>query len=167
MIRPAQSPRRSSASAAALVAAACVLLPLMAGCVATSENAQPTASARPTATPSPTPTPTEPPKLVADGTAGQNRPYVEFVMDRLITISPEMTSLEIADTLEAAGFARSTLQVTDYATRVGSRADSILFSILIDGECLLGQVADGAVTTTVSDVLGTGKCLVGRTASLD
>jgi hypothetical protein len=104
---------------------------------------------------------------VADGTAGQNRPYVEFVMDRLITISPEMTSLEIADTLEAAGFARSTLQVTDYATRVGSRADSILFSILIDGECLLGQVADGAVTTTVSDVLGTGKCLVGRTASLD
>jgi hypothetical protein len=141
------------------------ILALSSGCAESAENPRPTDLV--SLAPSPTPTPAEDPELVLGGTAGQNRPYVEFVMDRLIAISPEMTSLEIADTLVAAGFERTSLQVSEYATRVGSRADSILFSILVDGECLLGQVADGAVTTSIGDVLGTGKCLVGRTASLD
>lgn len=154
-------PRRLTA----VIVAAVVITMALAGCAESPEMPRPTPPA--SQEPTPTPTASEDPERVVGGTAGQNRPYVEFVMDRLITISPQMTSREIADTLVAAGFDRSTLQVTEHATRVGSRADSILFSILIDGQCLLGQVADGAVTTSIGDVLGTGKCLVGRTASLD
>ncbi|MDX2026271.1 DUF6993 domain-containing protein [Microcella sp.] len=153
---------RQRVTLAAVVVAMSLML---SGCVAPTEMPRPTTSSSRTA--SPTPTPTVAPERVEGGTAGQNRPYVEYVMARLISVSPQMTSLEIADTLVAAGFDRAALQVTDHATRVGSRADSILFSILIDGQCLLGQVADGAVTTSVGDVLGTGKCLVGRTVSLD
>jgi hypothetical protein len=155
--------RRRAALAAAAVAVSLVLV----GCVTPAEMPRPTTSASRSASSTPTPTPTIVPERVEGGTAGQNRPYVEYVMGRLISVSPQMTSLEIADTLVAAGFDRAALQVTDHATRVGSRADSILFSILIEGECLLGQVADGAVATSLGEVLGTGRCLVGRTVSLD
>ena len=156
-------PRRLTA----VIAAAIVITMAMAGCAEATEMPRPTIPASQEPTPTPTSTPTADPELVVGGTAGQNRPYVEFVMTQLINVSPQMTSLEIADALVAAGFDRAALQVTEDTTRVGSRADSILFSILIERQCLLGQVADGAVATSLGDVLGTGRCLVGRTVSLD
>lgn len=148
-----------------LAVAAMVTTLALAGCAPTSEMPQPTPSVTRSATP--TPTPTVVPERVEGGTAGQNRPYVEYIIGRLVSIHPQPASLEIIDTLVAGGFDRAAMQVTEDTTRVGSRADSILFSILIDGQCLLGQVADGAVATSLGDVLGTGRCLVGRTLSLD
>lgn len=148
-----------------VVAAAIVTALALAGCTPTPDVPQPTPSE--TRTPTPTPTPSATPELVEGGTAGQNRPFVEFVIGQLLSSNSEPASLEIIDTLVASGFDRAAMQVTADTTRVGSRADSILFSILIDRQCLLGQVADGAVTTSLGDVLGTGRCLVGRTVSLD
>lgn len=148
-----------------LAVAAVVTTLVLAGCAPTADTPQPTPSA--TRTPTPTPTPTEIPELVEGGTAGQNRPFVELVIGELLASNPEPASLQIIDTLVAGGFDRAAMQVTEDTTRVGNRADSILFSILIDGECLLGQVAGGAVATSLGDVLGTGRCLVGRTLSLD
>ena len=153
--------RRRAALAATAVAVSLVL----AGCVAPTEMPQPTTSASRSA--SPTPTPTVVPERVEGGTAGQNRPYVEFIVGGLVAANPQPASLQIVDTLVAGGFDRAAMEVTEDTTRVGSRADSILFSILIDGECLLGQVADGGVATSLGEVLGTGRCLVGRTLSLD
>lgn len=150
---------------AAIVAAAIAIAIAMTGCAEATTMPLPTTSA--SRTPTPTPTPTEDPERVVDGTAGQNRPYVEFIIGGLVSSNPQPASLEIIDTLVAGGFDRAAMQVTADTTRVGSRADSILFSILIGGQCLLGQVADGAVTTSLGDVLGTGRCLVGRTVSLD
>jgi len=126
-----------------------------------------TATPAPTPTPTPTATPTADPTLVEGGTAGQNRPYLEFVITRELLNTPQPSSLFLVDTLVAAGFDRAALQVTEDTTRVGDPADSILFSVLINEQCLLGQVAQGAVTTELADVLGTGRCLVGRTLSLD
>ncbi len=152
----------------ALVSTAIVVAIALSGCVSgpVSPMATPTES-RPTPTATPTPTPTADPELVPGGTAGQNRPFVEFIIGRLLASNPQPASLEIIDTLVAGGFDRTTMQVSEDTTRVGSRADSILFSILIEGQCLLGQVAGGAVATSLADVLGTGRCLVGRTVSLD
>jgi hypothetical protein len=120
-----------------------------------------------TATPTPTETPTPDPELVPGGTAGQNRPYFDFVLSTLVEASPEPASLEIVDTLEAAGFERAAMAVTPEKTRVGDPADSILVAVIVSGQCLLGQIAEEAVTTELADLLGTGKCLVGRTLSLD
>ncbi|OYX54268.1 MAG: hypothetical protein B7Y93_06810 [Micrococcales bacterium 32-70-13] len=101
------------------------------------------------------------------GTAGQNRPYFEFVIEQLLATNPQPTSILIADTLTAAGFPREALEVTADTTRVGDPADSILFSVQIEGQCLLGQVAQGSFGSELASVLGSGRCLVGRTVSLD
>lgn len=148
------------------VSAALGIALTLSACVtgAVDPVATPTSS-RPT--PTPTPTPTADPELVPGGTAGQNRPYLEFVVNRLLETTPQPASLAIVDTLVAAGFDRAAMQVTADTTRVGDPADSILFSVLIDGQCLLGQVAQGTLQTELADVLGSGRCLVGRTVSLD
>ena len=139
----------------------------LAGCVAGPGEPVATPTATATPTPTPTPTPTADPVLVPGGTAGQNRPYFEFVIFRLLEASSQPTSLEIVDALVVAGFPRESLQVTADTTRVGDPADSILFSVLIDGQCLLGQIAKGSFEAELADVLGSGRCLVGRTVSLD
>jgi hypothetical protein len=134
-------------------------------------DSSPTPTQTLTGTPTPTPTPAETPipdpELVPGGTAGQNRPYFDFVLSTLVEASPEPASLEIVDTLEAAGFERAAMAVTPEKTRVGDPADSILVAVIVSGQCLLGQIAEEAVTTELADLLGTGKCLVGRTLSLD
>jgi hypothetical protein len=89
------------------------------------------------------------------------------VIQQLLSANPQPTSLLIADTLTAAGFPRESLEVTADTTRVGDPADSILFSVQIEGQCLLGQVAQGSFGSELASVLGSGRCLVGRTVSLD
>ena len=156
---------RSAAIRTAAISTSAMLVVMLAACAPSATMPAPTQAA--SRTPTATPTPTAIPERVIDGTAGQNRPYVEYIIGRLVSLNSQPASLEIIDTLVAGGFDRAAMEVTDDTTRVGSRADSILFSILIDGECLLGQVADGAVATSLGEVLGTGRCLVGRTVSLD
>lgn len=138
----------------------------LVGCVADAPTAQPTSSATPT-TAAPTPTPTPDASLVPGGSATDNRPYFDTVMLDLLARSTQPTSLEIVDTLVAAGFPRESLAVTADTTRVGDPADSILVAVLIEGDCLLGQVAGGSFRSEEAPVLGTGACLVGRTLSLD
>jgi hypothetical protein len=150
--------------ASTTVIAAALLL--ITGCVAGATAPEPTRTAS-TSTPTPHPTPTVDPELVVGGTAGQNRPFFEFVIGGLLESTPAPSSLGVIDALVAAGFDRAAMQVTADTTRVGNPADSILFSVLIDGQCLLGQVAQGAFESQLADVLGSGRCLVGRTLSLD
>lgn len=140
----------------------------LVGCVADAPTAQPTSSATPIpTTAAPTPTPTPDASLVPGGSATDNRPYFDTVMLGLLARSTQPTSLEIVDTLVSAGFPRESLAVTADTTRVGDPADSILVAVLIEGDCLLGQVAGGSFRSEEAPVLGTGACLVGRTLSLD
>ena len=143
---------------------------VLSGCAVESPEPQPTRSSStptPAPTPTPTPTPTVDPELVVGGTAGQNRPFFEFVIERLLATTAAPSSLGVIEALVSAGFDRAAMQVTPDTTRVGEPADSILVSVLIDGQCLLGQVAEGALETQLADVLGSGRCMVGRTLSLD
>lgn len=159
--------RASPASRVTLLgAAALVVVIALSACVSDAPDPVGTPSASP-ATATPSPTPTADPEFVPGGTAGQNRPYLEFVIEQLLATTPQPASLAIVDTLVAAGFDRAAMEVTADTTRVGDPADSILFSVLIDGQCLLGQVAQGTLQTELADVLGSGRCLVGRTLSLD
>lgn len=153
----------------ALFAAGLVAVLLLTGCAHDDPEPMPTPTTTVSSTPKPTPSPTPSadPGFVEGGTAGQNRPYVEFVIGALLESTPQPASLVIIDTLVGAGFDRAAMQVTADTTRVGDPADSILFSVLIDGQCVIGQVAQGALQTELGDVLGTGRCLVGRTVSLD
>lgn len=152
---------RGTAAAAALVVAAL----LLAGCTAGEPAPGPSETAAASSTPTPTPTPD--PELVVGGTAGQNRPYFEFILTNLLERSERPTSATILNSLAAAGFDRATIEITPDTTGVGELADSILVGIPIDGQCLLGQIIDGELVSELADVLGTGRCLVGHTLSLD
>jgi len=153
---------RHRGAAAAIVA---ICAALLAGCAV--GDAEPVPTEAPTSSAEPSPTPTPDPEFVEGGTAGQNRPYFEFIITGLLERSDRPTSATIVNSLAAAGFDRATIEITPDTTPVGELADSILVGIPIDGQCLLGQIIDGELVSQLADVLGTGRCLVGRTASLD
>ena len=138
---------------------------LVAGCTPVDESPAPTdtASSAPTATPTPEPDP----ELVEGGTAGQNRPFFEFILEGMLASNPVPTSRIVVDALVTAGFDEAAMQVTTDLTPVGERADSILVSVLIGEQCLIGQIIGDEVTSQLTDVLGTGRCLIGRTVSID
>ena len=143
------------------VVAACALL--LAGCTAEADPPAPTA----TTEPAPSPTRTADPEFTEGGTAGQNRSYFEFVVEGLLEQNPAPSSAMIVDALAAGGFDKSAMEVTADVTPTGQPADSILFAVQIDGQCLIGQVKGAVLTSQLADVLGTGRCLVGRTLSID
>jgi len=59
------------------------------------------------------------------------------------------------------------MQVTPDVTTVGVKADSIQFSVLWKGQCLIGQYGFAEYHSLVAPVLGTGKCLIGQTRTID
>ena len=76
---------------------------------------------------------------------------------------------DFIDALSAAGFDKSQMQVTADRTTVDLQADSVQFSVLLQGECLVGQYgpASGGYHGAVRPALGTGACLVGETRPID
>jgi len=111
--------------------------------------------------------PGEIPDFVEGGTAEQNLDYFVFRLEALVAQEPQPSSRQLVDTLVVAGFDQAVMEVTADVTPLGSRTDSILVAVRLDEQCLIGQVVDGRAVTDVSDVLGTGECLVGRTLSID
>lgn len=163
----ATSVSAASRHRAAAVAIVVICAAVLAGCAVRDAEPVPTGVPTSSAQPSPTPTPTPDPVFVPGGTAGQNRPYFEFVIRGVLAQTPQPTTAALVDALSASGFVPATIEVTADSTPVGERADSILVGIPIDGQCLLGQIIDGELVSQLADVLGTGRCLVGRPASLD
>lgn len=143
------------------------LMLVVAGCAPTDEPPAPTETSTSTVAPTSTLTPEPDPEFIEGGTAGQNRPFFEFVLEGVLTENPAPTSRLVVDSLVGAGFDKAAMEVTADTTPVGDRADSILISVLIDGQCLIGQIIDSELTSQLTDVLGTGRCLVGRTVSID
>ncbi|AZS43907.1 hypothetical protein E1I21_08225 [Microbacterium oleivorans] len=83
--------------------------------------------------------------------------------------STSVKGRDYVDALVAAGFAKEEMQVTDDTTSIGDPADSVQFSVRVGAECLVGQVGPSVPTPTslVMPGLAEGKCLVGKTRSID
>ena len=107
------------------------------------------------------------PEFVEGGTAAENLDYFAFRLDVLLAQEAAPSSREIVDELVASGFEKADMEVTADTTPTGMPADSILVAVRMGEDCLLGQVADGASVADDAAVLSTGRCLVGRTLSLD
>jgi hypothetical protein len=139
----------------------------LAGCTAAPMPA-PTPSASASA-PIPEPTETVPavPHRVPSGTAEENKPYFDLVNNEFYTANGMSDGRSIIDNLVAAGFPKSDMEVTPDRTSIDLAADSIIFSVRVKGECLLGQVSVRGYTSVVGPLLGTGGCLVGATRPID
>lgn len=155
--------------ALAAVAAAVILT----GCTgsATPAPTSATASSPVTESPDSTPSPTNAPiALVPDGTAEQNLPLFRKVVRHVWTGDDRVRGRAYVDALVKAGFAKKDMQVTEDRSTVGNPAETLMFSVRwSDGQCLVGQVGPetGKPVTKVLPELGDGKCLLGKTRSID
>ena len=117
----------------------------------------------------PTSTPTEQPVHVAGGTAEQNKPIFDATNQQYFTaagnVIPEGRG--VIDNLVSVGFDKSAMQVTPDRTAIDLPVDSLIFSVLIGDECLVGQFGALGYSTIVAPKLATGSCLIGLTRTID
>ena len=159
--------RRSRAAVAAAAGAAGLVLMLALSACTTAPDPGPTA--RPTSTPSGTATPTpEPdPVLIPTGDAEANLPYFDLVNKRLLDTVPTPNGQQLVENLVAAGFAKADMEVTPDTTVGSEAASTIQFSVRANGSCLIGQTGAAGYNALAAPLLGTGKCLVGKTRAID
>ncbi|RFA14610.1 hypothetical protein B7R21_06110 [Subtercola boreus] len=152
--------------------------------VLTAATALALAACTATATPDPAPTesssvqsgaptapPTAAPKLVPGGSATDNLPFFDSVNNGVIAAATAANSTAdgkgFVSALRDGGFTVADMQVTPDITTVGVKADSIQFSVALGGQCLIGQYSFGEYHSLVAPLLGTGKCLIGETRTID
>lgn len=73
----------------------------------------------------------------------------------------------IINNLVSNGFVKADMEVTYDTTALDIPVDSIVFSVRIKGECLIGQFSAAGYSSLQSSLLGTGTCLVGTTRPID
>lgn len=69
--------------------------------------------------------------------------------------------------IEAAGFARATLERTREVDSLGAPVTFLEVAARVDDGCLIGQVGDGQPVAIRAAALGGGRCLVGDVIALD
>ncbi|WP_345764369.1 DUF6993 domain-containing protein [Diaminobutyricibacter sp. McL0608] len=144
----------------------------LAACV--SPAPAPTITTPPATSQTPTPTPSATPKptgvaLDPTGTAADNKAYFDKVNRATLAKNPAAGGRDFIDALVVAGFHKADMQLTVDTTTIGLKANSIQFSVRLNGGCLIGQNGEGSggYQSTVTAVLATGDCLVGDTRPID
>ncbi len=160
--------RRRFGTSVGLAFAGVAMLVGLAAC--TFDDPEPTApaTARPTPSTPGTAAPTAP-EFHPELSASENLPFFDSVNGGVVAANASAGGRDFIDALVAAGFDKAQMQVTADRTTVDLAADSVQFSVLFQGECLVGQYgpASGGYHGAVRPPLGTGTCLVGQTRPID
>jgi hypothetical protein len=147
-------------------AAAAVTAATLAGCVG-DPMPVPTESAD-SPSPSSSSTPRPGGAVLRPGeSAAANQQFFDKVNSEFRAANGISTSRAIVDNLVAAGFVKADMEVTPDRTAINIAADSIVVSVRIDDECLVGQFGAAGYTGVLTPTLGSGKCLVGVTLPID
>ena len=145
--------------AAALVAAA------LTACVPGDPMPTPTDGTK-SATPTPTPT-KPPPVLDPEASAEENFEFWEYLVELMYDSYQMVDGSVMIQSLVDNGFNKADMELTPNETAIGERADSVVFSVRFQGECLIGQIAPTWWSADRAPILGTGKCLIGTTRPID
>ena len=159
--------RRSRAAVAAAAGAAGLALVLALAACTTAPGPAPTERATSTPSGTATPAPEPDPVLVPTGDAEANLPYFDLVNKRLLDTVPTPNGQQLVENLVAAGFAKADMEVTPDTTVGSEAASTIQFSVRANGSCLIGQTGAAGYNALAAPLLGTGKCLVGKTRAID
>jgi hypothetical protein len=154
--------RGTAWAATALVAGLALAL---TGCV--SQAPMPVPSSTPTVSAEPTPTTPPEPELDLQGTAADNLEYFDKVNTELVAAGGSLDGRSFIDNLVAAGFAKSSMEVTPDRTSINAQADQVQFSVRLNGTCLIGQYGGGTYNGVAASILADGKCLIGTTRPID
>lgn len=159
---------RGIGTTATLAMAGVAIIMGVAGC--TTQAPEPTLAPTTTAPAASTsPEPSAPPTLRPELSASENLAFFDSVGQAVVAANPEAGGRDFIDALVAAGFDKAQMQVTADRTTIDLEADSLQFSVLFQGECLIGQYGpkSGGFHSAVRPVLATGTCLVGQTRPID
>ena len=144
-------------------ATATAIMLALTGCMGGQTLPTPTGS--PSTSISPTNLPN--PVLRPGYTAAANKQFFDFVNGEFYAANGKSDGRTIIDNLVAQGFRKQDMEVTFDTTPTNKAVDSIIFSVRVKGECLIGQFGPGGYTATIAPLLGTGGCLVGRVRPID
>ena len=167
--------RRVVRTVTTLVIAGTVMVGLVA-CVGSTPNpamtaspSAPSASSTPTTASSPTPSAPARPVLSPAGTAEDNKPFFDDVNQQFFIASGSVIpdGRAVIDNLVNLGFVKADMQVTPNRTAIDLPVDSLVFSVLMGDECLIGQYSAMGYSTIIAPKLTTGSCLVGLTRTID
>jgi hypothetical protein len=147
----------------AVAAAISALAIALTGCVAEAPMPAPT----PTPTDSIAPTNTPNPQLRPGDTAAANQQFFDHVNSTFYAANGKSDGRTIVDNLVTAGFRKQDIEVTFDTTPTNRPVDSIVFSVRVKGECLVGQFGPNGYVGRIEPLLGTGGCLVGHTRPID
>lgn len=151
---------------ASLAVTAVVAVLALAGCV--QGPPAPTPTTAPTPSSSPTSVTNElNPVLRPGASAAANQQFFDATNQALQAAAGKSDGRTIVDNLVNAGFVKADMEVTYDSTALGIAADSIIVSVRIGDECLVGQFAPSYYRGDLLPLLGTGKCLVGLQRPID
>lgn len=152
------------AGRSAVVVAALAVSAALAGCsAAPSGGVSPAQSAwtvRPTAAPSG--------GTSTGGAAAEKKAQFDRAVESVLSTDPKATGQKVAAALEAAGFARSSVQFSASRTSADLAPGSVIVAAQVGSTCLIGQwgPAVGGYHSVVAPALGAGGCLVGAGTSV-
>ena len=149
----------------AVAGLALVAVLALAGCAPTTPAPVPTVEE--TLEPGDAVTNSANPELRPGESAAANKQFFDFVNSGFIAANGKSDGKSIIDNLIAAGFDKQDMEVTPDRTSIDLEADSIIFSVRIEGECLIGQSSGTGYHSELAPLLGTGGCLVGTTRPID
>lgn len=87
---------------------------------------------------------------------------VNQALIQLAAAAPEPTREQMQQAYAQAGMPAEATEVSVYKTPTGLDVDAIEAAVPVDGQCVVGQVREGAVTVVVLPVLASGRCFVGE-----
>ena len=156
-------PTRRGLGVLALTAVAALVL---SGCAASTPEPDPTPTGSASTTPEPEASPSGP--ILRPGeAAAANRQFFDLLNTDYFEANGKGDGRSIVDNLIDNGFSKQDMEVTPDSTHIGLAADSIVVSVRIKGECLLGQFTPDNYVSSIEPLLGTGGCLVGKTRAID
>jgi hypothetical protein len=151
------------AAVARVLAASVVAALALTGCTMDFGAPAPSVSASPAPSESPVAAP-----VLDPASASASRPYFDQTVTAVLAGRPDAGGQEIIDALVAAGFDKAAMQVGYDRTPTGLAVDSLQFSVLLAGECLIGQRGTGGTySSLLAPALGTGGCLIGAGRPID
>ncbi|MEH6781194.1 MAG: hypothetical protein V7618_06485 [Rhodoglobus sp.] len=157
---------RPASRLGAVLALVCAAAIALSGCVAQESEPVATPSTEVSSTPEPGATPTGPILRPGEAAAG-NRQFFDMLNNEYFDANGRGDGRSIVDKLVDNGFEKQDMEVTPDATAIGLAADSIVVSVRIKGECLIGQFTADDYVSSIEPLLATGSCLVGKTRPID
>lgn len=109
------------------------------------------------------------PVFVAGGTAQDNLPFFTKIVNDQWAAGSGVDRNAYINALVAGGFDKATMEAGASKTTLGNDVESLQFSVLWQGQCLLGQVgsATGDPIATVLPELADGGCFVAVTPPIE